>query len=205
MQEIGGHRLSQLDINGGIDALMQEDQADIVYVDPPWGAGHEKFFHTVLRKAVPDSNVLLYSHDVFLDSLFRSAVEHTKNLVFMEYGIRWEAEIQERGIAEGLTSYGVIPVLYKAGKLLPYHLHIFSKEPVSIPIGYIESITGLIGSAVALAAVTPFAVPGGILLDPCCGHGAFAKIAVKVGMRFFGNEFNPMRLAKTEKFLSANI
>jgi len=199
MHEIGLHRVSQNDIHDGLDDLMGDYQSDITYVDPPWGTGHEKFFHTALLKVDPDTTIPRPVENGFLESFFQALYKHSKNMVFVEYGERWHSEVQRNAEEAGFLPVAVIKVYYKASKkLLPYDLHIFSKIPVSLPANYVESVQGKVGgAAVSYTALAPFAVEGGILLDACCGQGEFAKTALRLKMRFFGNEFNPARLTKT--------
>ena len=203
MHEIGLHRVSQNDIHNGLDDLMEGSQSDITYVDPPWGFGHEKYFHTALLKVDPGTVVPRPVENGFLDTFFQVIYKNSKNMAFVEYGERWQSEVQRSAEQAGFSSLAIAKVFYKANKkLLPYDLHIFSKVPVSLAPGYVESIEGKVGgAAVSYAALIPFAVKGGILLDACCGQGEFAKTALRLQMRFFGNEFNPARLAKTIKRL----
>lgn len=44
-------------------------------------------------------------------------------------------------------------------------------------------------------AVAPFAVPGGIFLDPFAGSGALPAAAARAGMQAFGFERNPLKAA----------
>ena len=55
--------------------------------------------------------------------------------------------------------------------------------------------------AVARWAVTPFAVPGGIMLDPFAGTAVLCEAAEEAGMRAVGFELDPRkheRLAEPE-------
>ena len=54
-------------------------------------------------------------------------------------------------------------------------------------------------------AVRVVLVPGGVVLDPCCGKGFTARAAVAAGMRFRGVELNPARAEVTVAWLSKNL
>ena len=203
MQEIGPHRLTRDDIRDGLDSLMIGQQADVTYVDPPWGLGHEKSFYTALLKVEPDTTVAQPDHEKFMDSLFSVLWKHSKNMVFVEYGLRWESEIRDRSDKAGFIHQGIVDAFYKdGGKLRPYQVHVLSKEPVVLTEEYYKDASGRVGGRdVAQAVVRPFVSDGDIMLDPCCGLGNFAKVAVALNLRFYGNEFNPKRLQRTEEFL----
>jgi predicted methyltransferase len=45
---------------------------------------------------------------------------------------------------------------------------------------------------------------GDKILDPCCGMGYTAQIAIDNGMYFYGNELNAKRLQKTINRFNGN-
>ena len=107
-------------------------------------------------------------------------------------------------LGAALAAVGLATPLYRSGsKLYPCHTHLFTPpaSKIKIPKGYFETLDGLIDYAEVREAMRPFALEGQIVLDPCCGLGNSARIAVEHGMTFFGNELNAARLAKTEKIL----
>ena len=59
MESIGVHRLTNHNLMDGIDDLMVGLQADIALIDPPWGEGNEKYWHTALAKVDPKTNIIL--------------------------------------------------------------------------------------------------------------------------------------------------
>ena len=63
--------------------------------------------------------------------------------------------------------------------------------------GMRRCVRRLRGKDLPILAVAPFAVPGGIILDPMCGMGYTAEAAKSNRMRFRGNELNQHRLDKT--------
>ena len=104
-----------------------------------------------------------------------------------------------------MSHNGIIDIKYRGGsKFLPLHLHILSKDKLTLPVGYIDLVKGTTGMGTLRAAVTPFAKEGFKILDPCCGKGYTAQIALETGMVFRGNEINEKRLAETIKRLLKN-
>jgi hypothetical protein len=196
--KVGEHRVTNRDVTLGLRDLMNGQLADITVVDPPWGEGNEKFWHTMLKKDDPETTITRVPHSEFLPSLLNLLYENSKNICFMEYGVRWQQEVIEHVQDSGFLHLGVTQCLYKAGgKTLPLDLHIMSKTPIDLPDEYMNSITGTIGFDGSRKALQPFAKEGGILFDPCCGLGGYAKLAKEFKMRFYGNEMNPKRFNET--------
>ena len=201
IQEIGLHKVKHGNVMSGIDDLMNGEKADIIYSDPPWGAGNLKYWQTLNLKdnGTPRNDVEL---DAFLAQIFSICQKYAKDVVLIEYGVRWEQEIKDMGAKYGLVHNGIAELLYRSGsKLLPLHLHIFSKSKLVLPVSYIENLKGSYGLDTLRKAIAPFAQQGKIVLDPCCGMGYTAQIAIDNGMVFRGNELNKKRLSKTIKRL----
>lgn len=194
---IGRHRVKHGDITKGIHDLMQSERANIFYSDPPWGAGNLKYWQTMNNKmtgAMPQE----VDYSEFLTSIFKTAVTYTDGPILIEYGIRWRNDIIQYGEGFGLKHHGIADLLYRSGsKLLPLDLHLFSKGNISIPENYFEKLRGTIGYETVRRAVLPFALENATILDPCCGMGYTASVAIESRMRFRGNELNSARLDKT--------
>ncbi len=165
--EIKKHRVRHGDLMDNLDGLMKGELAEIFYSDPPWGAGNLRYWQTMNTKmnAVPQKEI---DFQAFLNRVFDIAVQHSKNMVFIEYGIRWERIVVDMGEAKGLKHLGTATTLYKSGsRKLPLHLHIFTKNPtVLIPPLYIDNLTNTEDMQTLRNAVRPFAKAGEILLDP---------------------------------------
>ncbi len=200
--DIGLHRVRHGDILDGVTDLMGGDQADIMYLDAPWN--NFKYWQTLNIKMNPGAVRKEVTADAFLTTAFAIAVKYAKNIVFVEYGVKWREEIYGYGINAGLLYVGRASPYYTS-KNLPLDLHIFSKRVVTLPHGYLDKIEGTKGLATVIAATFDFKVPGGIVLDPCCGLGYSAKMAVNYGMCFRGNELNGKRLMKTRDFLESTV
>lgn len=195
---IGKHRVRHGDVMDGIDQLMNGEKADIFYSDPPWGQGNMKYWHTMNRKMNGVESELKGDLSDFLEQIFSIANKYAKGPIFIEYGCQWEENIRVMGNKYGFSHLGIADLRYKSGsKLLPLHLHVFSKGPLQLPQGYLKSLSGTFGFETLKRAVTPFAVKDGIVLDPCCGMGYSARAAIENGMSFRGNELNRKRLQKT--------
>lgn len=202
IHNINKHRVRNGDVMTGIDELMKSDKADIFYSDPPWGQGNLSYWQTINVRQNTGAQKSEVNHGLFIKNIFALAKEYAKNIVFIEYGQRWRDEIIALAQSYGLTSVGVIELLYASGSnKLKCDLHIFAKTPFDIQQEYIDSVYHTTGYKTLVAAVKPFVIPDGIILDPCCGMGYSAQAAVDNGMRFRGNELNKSRLEKTIKRL----
>lgn len=185
-----------MDIDG-MSALFQNMRADYFYSDPPWGEGNLKYWQTMNHK-MTGAQVMPVNLEAFLSQIFKLAKQHCKGLVWIEYGVRWDTKIREYGEKSNLELLGVANIRYSSQNL-PLHLYIFRAPGcnVELPKGYLESLEGLKGYPTLQAAIKPFAKPGQTIIDPCCGMGYTAKLAVETGMTFYGNELNAARLEKT--------
>ena len=203
--EIGKHKVKHSNVMLGIDDLMAGQKADVMYSDPPWGQGNLNYWQTINKRHNPEIKTEEINLDAFINQIFTIAKKHSKGVVFIEYGMKWEKQIISYGENHGLIHIGTAQPKYKAGSVfLPLHLHIFHREAVVMPDDYFLSIQDTFGMETLRRAIEPFAVPGGIALDPCCGMGYTARIAVENGMAFRGNELNKKRLQKTINFLESH-
>jgi len=203
--DLNGHRVRHGDVMDadGISTLMGSDRAAIMYSDPPWGEGNIRYWATMNRKMTGEE-IEPAGLDAFLGQIFKIASAYVDDFLLIEYGVRWKDLIQKRGVAAGFSPWGIADVFYRGGsKLLPLHLHVFTRYGAQVPSGYLAAVNGTHGFATVRAAIAPLAsryasvAPPRIVLDPCCGMGYTARAAVECGLRFRGNELNKARLAKT--------
>ena len=197
--EINGHRVRNGNVldDGAIEAVIQNEKADIMYSDPPWGQGNLNYWQTMNLKMNPDLDVQRKEvpYDDFLNKIFDISARYSNGVVFIEYGVQWEQDILDKAQKYGLKHNATIVTQYLSGsKKLPLHLHIFN-SPIELQPEYLESVKGTHGYATLQAAIKPFVKKGGIVLDPCCGMGYSAQIAIDNGMKFRGNELNWKRLS----------
>jgi hypothetical protein len=204
--EIRKHRLQNGNVMLGLADLMNNTPAKVFYSDPPWGNGNLKYWQTINKRHndVERNDVDLID---FLKQIFSLAKSYTKEdgVIFIEYGIQWKQEIIDFGTSIGLHHLGVAEIKYKSGsKWLPHHLHIFSKQKLILPENYLQDLKGTTGVNCLIMAVSPFVKDNDIILDPCCGLGMTARLAVKLNLQFRGNELNAKRLKVTENWLIKN-
>lgn len=197
------HRVTNRNIMDGIDELMQGEVADISLVDPPWGEGNEKYWHTMLAKVDPLTTIKRPSHDAFLSQLMSLLYRYTKGMVFVVYGVRWRDELIRYANDAGLYSLATVRASYVGG---PLDIHFLNKEEIELSQDYLQEVAEAESKRgqkfpKVRAAIKPFATKGGILLDPCSGLGGYVKVAADAGMRYFGNEMNPARFQRTVKVI----
>jgi len=207
--EIGKHKVRHGDVMhlSVPNALMQNDQCQLFYSDPPWGTGNLSYWQTMNAKMNEGAERKSVDLNAFLAQIFNLAKAYTKpdGLIFIEYGVKWEKEILDRAASYGFIHLGTAHPLYRSGsKLLPLHLHVFSKTQINLPNGYLESIRDTYGMDTLRNAVRPFVKQGEVIFDPCCGMGYCAQIAIENNMAFRGNELNHKRLSKTIDRLKRN-
>lgn len=184
-----------------INLILRGEKVNFMYSDPPWGDGNLKYWQTINKKmtGAPTNPVNLKS---FLDIIFSIARDHVTEITWMEYGIRWRGMIDDYSERYSLLKLARIESFYMSGnRLLPLDLYVFSKKPRVIDQDYVDSVAGRHGISTVRSAITPYAVPGKKILDPCCGMGYTAQVAVDNQMIFYGNELNAERLKKTIKRL----
>jgi hypothetical protein len=196
---IGPHAVKHGSVMAGIDDLMAGTKAYLAYSDPPWGQGNLNYWQTINNKhtGAPRQEIDL---DAFLDTIFDTLQRHVEGVVLVEYGQRWRDPLLARAARYGLAHSGEVELLYKSGsKLLPCDLHVFGTggQAVPLPEGFLETVRHTFGYDTLRKAFTPFAKPGAVVLDPCCGMGYTAQAALDTGMVFRGNELNAKRLEKT--------
>jgi len=203
IKNIGIHRVMHSDLMlADFDELMQGEMVDVMYSDPPWGVGNLKYWQT-MNKKMTGANPNDVNLDSFLDKIFSIAEKYVKEHIFIEYGEKWHDEIKALAKKHNLVDNGTIKLRYQGGgKLRPLDLHLFGKRKINISESYIKSVTDTYGYNTLVQVMKPFAGKGKTIIDPCCGMGYTAQIAIDNGMKFIGNELNEARLNKTIKRLS---
>lgn len=201
MRYIGPHRVTCLSVDdAGVGCLFDDGRkAEILYSDPPWGDGNVKFWATKASKDTGKA-VAAISYDTLVDAFFKLIAKFVTGHVFIETGLRWEADMVERMERVGLRNLERVQLQYRSGGKFYPNVLLFGSF-----IGGVAALTrleGCYGADVAADAVAPLARTGEILFDPCCGMGFSARAALRNGMEFRGNELNPVRLEKTIARLS---
>lgn len=202
VKQIGHHRVQHGDLLNGIDRLMGDVKADVFYADPPWGAGHLKFFQDMNYKMTGTPKKVTDQNE-FTTAFFKTAMDYAKNWVVVEYGLRWAGEIVETGKSFGLHHRETVLVYYRKNK--PMNVHIFSKNLDPLPAGYIEALTEQEGINSIRTTLGYLAKPGDVIMDPVCGLGLTAKVCIEQDLIFYGNELNAKRLDKTIERLERSV
>lgn len=203
--QIGKHKIQRGDIMDGIDKLMQDDKADFIYTDPPWGQGTLKYFQTLNKKQTGQTPKNVSWSD-FMAVFFGILTKYAKDSVVIEMGQRWRDDIMIGAHQHGFKHNGVATSLYGNRKNpLPLDLHFISKSgSLSISNSFKTNLLNQWGFGVVDFVFDEFCPNQGIILDPMCGMGYTAKAAIKRGLSFYGNEINGKRLEKTFQKLEAD-
>ena len=196
--KINQHAVRCGDIMDGIDELMGDNIADLVYTDPPWGQGLLKYWQTKNKKDT-GSNTRLINHDLFLKKLFSILFKYSRNNVFVEYGKQWRDQIVHMGVATGFKHGGLAITYYRSGSVIrPSDIHLFTKNNSSVSGEMKKNALELKGYPLVESCFKEYGLEKGIALDPMCGMGYSAKAAISMDMKFYGNELNSKRLEKTK-------
>ena len=202
--EINGHKVKNGDILDGIDDLMQNDKADFIYSDPPWGQGNLKYWQTMnFKMNNVDRREIDYNN--FINQLFSILSKYAKDKLLNEYGERWRNDKITMSKKFGFIHNAVTTGYYNAGrKRLPLDFHFLSKSKnYFISNNLREKIRILSGQKVVNAVFDEWCPNDAkIILDPMCGMGYTAQATVDRKFSFRGNELNKKRLEKTIKRLS---
>lgn len=203
---IGTHTVKNSNILDGIDDLMQGQQADLFMSDPPWGQGNLRYWETIRLKQDGLTERRENNQPDFLNTFFNTAFKYTKNVAIVAYGKKWQEEIKSHGLNVGFSHHFKIETQYKSGsKMLPMDAHVFSKQELYVPPEYLALCAGTFGYDSVYKVGRKWTSEGGILLDPCCGMGYMAQLAIDTGMNFRGNEMNKNRLSKTISRLKKSV
>lgn len=194
--EVGRHRLLCGDITQGAAArMLRGDAADVVYSDPPWGPGNQRYWHTMnARGSVPRT-----SWPSFLAAFCGVCAAHRRPdaPVFVEMGLRWVDELDAAMRSVGLEPRRRWRILYgPKRKPLPNVLSLFGPRDVEVTMPDPPH-----GEPVTRAALAAVVRPGSIVLDPCTGLGMTARLTHALGGAFRGTELNAARLARTVAWL----
>jgi hypothetical protein len=192
------HRIKVGSIMEPLDLLMGGEKADVFYCDPPWGPGTIKQFETRARKK--GENVASVDYQTFLTRLFEIAKNHSKNMIFIEYGEKWKNDIISHGRAAGLKYWGYFKCKYRSGNTIrPNDIHVFYQHsfdmtpPVDVEI---SDQVEIVKYTLSRLHTRPT-----VVLDPCMGLGATAVAAAEMGLSSCGIELSADRASKAAKRL----
>ncbi len=202
IQEVGIHKVKCGDIMQGIDDLMVGEKADLIYSDPPWGQGNLRYWQTINKRHTGQEPKDI-KYEKFLPFFFKLVSKFSRDIVVIEYGVRWRDDVIKLANQNGFKSGGVCTSLYSS-KLLPLDVHLFSKSGKAkmtdvFKKGCFEN-KGFNLVDFIFSQILP--QNSKIVLDPMCGMGYTAIASKKYNLAFRGNELNQKRLDKTIKALS---
>lgn len=201
--KICNHVVMHSDImKSNINDVLNGAKVDVMYSDPPWGEGNLSYWQTINTRQTGDEPNPV-NLDAFLNRIFKIASDNVKGVTFIEYGVKWRSGIKDLAKQYGFVDIGTIPLQYRSGsKLLPLDLHVFAKKPMTLPDDYIKRVENTYGYNTLKQVFSLYPDMEGLsILDPCCGMGYTAQIAVDRKMTFYGNELNSKRLSQTIKRL----
>lgn len=198
MLEIGPHRLVHGDItSGAVARAMQGEMADVVYSDPPWGPGNQKFWHTMNRRGSSPRTSWSGFIASFASVVAIARASHAP--VFVEMGLRWTDDLDDAMTNVGLPLRRRWRIFYGSKRRpLPNTVALFG--PVDMDVAMPDPAHG---EPVTRAVLRACVRPGAIVLDPCTGLGMTARLAHELGARFVGTELNAARLQRTATWLRA--
>lgn len=175
---------------GDVSVLMGDEQADLVYSDPPWGPGNLMYWRT------KNSEVIRPDWNEFVAEFVKSVDAYCKGWAFVEMGLRWGDQLAEAFMQAGwierhrhVMDYGKPP---RPNLLMAFH------RTETWPAGDGLAELPKWGWDATEEIARRFAIHGGIMLDPCIGLGKSATVFARRGMSVRGLELNPKRLEKAE-------
>ena len=181
----------------------------LVYSDPPWNPGNEKYWRTHAGIKQPRSHTYVDFVHNFLNIVEKVSPSH----LFVEQSVhgkkdyKWYVEqVQKHCLPKfdkAWTCYYGAPVSIsdkhetqcrRPNKLLHFGENVLLLNP-----------TGMRGSEMTRHVFSHVGKKGSGVLDPCVGKGMTARMAHETGMTCYGIEINPKRLAVTIKWLEKKL
>lgn len=205
IKKIGPHTITCASIENPIVDLMLQGhgrKVRVLYSDPPWGDGNLKYWATQNRKMTGAVFTPL-TYDALVNRILDLTQKYVQGHIFIETGLRWEKMLMDSFAKAGLLNVQSHRMEYASGSKMLVNVAVSASNIPSTPFGQLPDVAAIDYIAEVIRATG--AVPGSLVLDPCCGMGYTAAAAIKTGMVFAGNEFNSVRLAKTIKRLEASI
>ena len=189
-------------MKGAVDTVMQNEKANIIYSDPPWGTGNLRFWDTINVK-MNDANKRETDWILFMQNFCNIINKYSmpNTPVFIEMGLKFYEEFLT--IIEKNTQYKLKQLFHteykSSGKLFPMVVMYLSNT-----FNYLfneQTINKTNGNETVKNILTPIAQKNFVVLDPCTGFGRKIRISDSLDMVFRGVELNQKRLDKAIKFL----
>jgi len=169
--------------NKDIMDWRQFPEYDIIWCDPPWGAGLVKMFHTYMRKAVghAPNNTL----EDILEKLAELADPSKPAIV--EYSVKGTEVVKRIMTNAGHKLHNEFEGIYWEGR--PFKILVFNSDLQVITRRTDQNIV-----TDTLSGLDRMRV-----FDPFAGIGATAKAVRAAGHEYIGSELNPARFEKLQK------
>lgn len=191
-------RLSVADLTTDGPDVMSEQllgrRVAVVYSDPPWNPGNEKYWRRYAAKEPPTS------YDRLLDGWVKCAVMGDPDHILVEQSVNAQHRNMLRAAIERSDGWS-LPfveewvVLYGSPKRENVLMH-FGKTKLHV------DPTGLSGKALTRAVFSALDLPtGSLVMDPCMGLGTTSRMAHEFGLDCVGTELNAARLERTKATL----
>lgn len=175
-----------------LQGLMQGQQVDMLYVDPPWNLGNIKSFYTKAQ--------IEYDQQPFFDFL-KIMLEQTKQVVrksfYIEMGNQYIEHLEQMAKEAGIIHVKTYKITYYRTK--PTNLFYGVTDQSYAIEGDCTGMDDLNTPDWAMAKDNPTSV-----LDVCGGLGLTARTAHKRGIQSFILELNKKRIANLLKYYDEN-
>lgn len=161
-----------------------DKQIDLVYSDPPWGAGLAKMFRTMNGQKGKNAE---YEK---LMNRWADVASSAKRGAFGEMGKGWERDLCRPMQERGWYMMVEFEVTYSGGK--PCLVQFFKPQWEQDNIPPLYDLTGatLVKTAMSITS------PGQSVADPTIGLGHTLRAGHGMGLRVYGMELNPKRLQR---------
>lgn len=182
---------------GGDDrllALMDGHAASVVYSDPPWNPGNEKYWRRYAGEDPPTD----YRH--LLDAWCKVASSVGADHIVVEQSVNpahrgMLMDAVARCATWTLALRAEWVALYGSPRRPNMVMHFGVAESTTDP-------TDMYGDAMVRTVLRGLSVrPGGIIVDPCMGLGTTSRMAHEFGCHCVGTELNAARLERTVAWL----
>lgn len=181
-------------------AAMADGPVAVVYSDPPWSPGNEKWWRRYASMAPPVD----YRH--LLDGWVDAVVRLSPSRVFCEQSVieehsRMMLEAMQRHpgwrlpfLEQWVTYYGSRSPARPQG--WPNVIMHFGQGALSV------DPSGMSGTKMTQLVLGSLDLPrGSVIADPCMGKGMTSRVGHACGLCVIGTELNPRRLEQTISWL----
>lgn len=176
-------------------ALVQESPVPLVYSDPPWSPGNEKWWRRYAGESPPES------YSKFLGGWVAAAASCNPEHVFVEQSIRAEHRDYLTQAINRCPSWN-IPYqeawrTYYGSPARPNMLLHYGCAPLATNPADLKGVKMTREVFKGLSTYPQ----GTVVADPCMGLGMTSRLAHERGWNCIGTELNPARLQKTIDWL----